>query len=478
MTRQQPQHIFRLVAAVIVPLLSGACGASGELSGGAEVFIGGAEGDLCDAALQNEGCYNKAGDQLRMGCSPTTGTWTLVAQCEQFEVCHQIPDPEAEPGTYGKLTECQKLSAAQPDVSADGSALDGGGDSGGGDSGSGDAKGSDSGPAADVGPITTDAGTPPTDTGPILPIANEVDPFCIDGKYKEALPNPNASIQDEIGGYAAAEFMKFIYGVLNKRYPWGQELIQGAIKKAPQNCIDLFLPANMRGSAQSVMSRMGVLVHECGHMYDIYPQAFGSSSYAIFFDVSFKCDGLRSNSADTGSGGSNSSFPRSLIKQDAFGGKRPPCEDGTGSHGCDTYAKIYLNGDPTNGKFESGDQGYDLLFEEIVQYVNSLANGYAFQDQKGGMTSDRDGILTFLWYLERYLHMARTKYPKVHQTILSNSCWRTAALTVWGRAWMYLKTTEKLGNLGIDHDKIIQLVRDPTLLAEIQYLRDAEPACK
>lgn len=470
MSWRKPQRIVAIVTALVASLLCGACGSSGEMSGGAEIFIGGAEGDLCDAELQNEGCFNKAGAQHRMRCSATTGTWTLVAACGTAEICHQLPDPAAAEGSYAKITECQKPAAP----------LDAGTTDGGADASPGVDSGAnvDAGGGTDAGPAQTDAASPPQDAGPIVPAAKEVDPFCIDGQYKEALPNPGASISADFTSFSADKFMDFIYAVLAKRFPWGKELIAGAIKKAPQSCVDLFLPQSMRGSASSVMSRMGVLVHECGHMYDIYPQSFGSSSYAIFFDVAFKCQGLRSSSADTGSGSANSSFPRSLIKQDTHGSKRPPCEDGKGSHGCDSYAKIYLNGDPTNGKFESGDQGYDLLFEEVLQYVNSLASGYAFKDQKGGMTSDRDGILTFLWYLERYLQMARTKYPKVHEAIKSDTCWRRAALTVWGRAWMYLSKTESINGLGIDDEKIIQLVRDPTLLAEIQHLRDAEPACK
>ena len=443
-----------------------ACGATGTSTGTAEKLIGGAEGDSCDTMTQKEGCYVKyGGAQARMKCSGLTGLWTEAAECADNEICKQFDDPDDDSGTL-KMTECKEVftpkdwdassandgGTVAPDVAVDAGSTD-----------------------TVVAPV--DAAQPKPDVGPVVPPAKEVDPNCIDGKYTEPLPNANASLAAEYKNYKPANVMDFIYGVLGKRYPFGGMLVQGAIKNAKQNCVDMFLPQSMRGSAQSVMSRMGVIVHECGHMYDIYPMSFSDTKYAIYGELEFKCKGLRSSSTDTGSASPNSSFPRSLLKKDSFGAKRPPCETGKGSHGCDKYAKIYLDGDPKNGKFESGDQGFNMLFEEVVQYVNSLVTGHAFKDKYAGAHSDRDGILTFLWYLERYLHMARTQYPQVHATLKGDPCWRTVILTVWGRAWLHLKATEEFPVLGLEDDKIIQLVRDPALLQEIAILRQAA-GCK
>ena len=129
------------------------------------------------------------------------------------------------------------------------------------------------------------------------------------------------------------------------------------------------------------------------------------------------------------------------------------------------------------GGFQGGDQGFNLLFEELVQYVNSLATSYAFTDElnTGGRSSQKDGLLTFLWYLERYLYMARNDYPSAYAHILSGDggCWRDLILQVWGRASLYLGITEDMPHLGIDDAALLSLVETPELLAEIQRVRDA-----
>ena len=76
---------------------------------------------------------------------------------------------------------------------------------------------------------------------------------------------------------------------------------------------------------------------------------------------------------------------------------------------CDFYRQVYLDGDPDDDNFEGGDQGYNSVLEETTQYINSLAVGYAFNDLYSGSVSERDGILTFLWYITRYLKMAPRK---------------------------------------------------------------------
>ena len=141
------------------------------------------------------------------------------------------------------------------------------------------------------------------------------------------------------------------------------------------------------------------------------------------------------------------------------------------------YARIYLDGDAEDSKFDSGDQGYNSVLEEATQYVNSLATGLAFEDQYTGVkVTERDGILTFLWYIERYLAMARTEYPEAYALISEDPCWRQATLTVWDRGWFYLRATEGMASLGIHDAEIEPLVNDPELVAEIDALRKLE--CK
>ena len=86
-------------------------------------------------------------------------------------------------------------------------------------------------------------------------------------------------------------------------------------------------------------------------------------------------------------------------RDDRYADLRPPC----GGEDCDTYANIYLNGDPDDQNFDSGDQGFNMLMEEAFQYVNSLATNYALNERYQGSISGRDGILTTLWWVQRYL---------------------------------------------------------------------------
>ena len=48
----------------------------------------------------------------------------------------------------------------------------------------------------------------------------------------------------------------------------------------------------------------------------------------------------------------------------------------------DNYANVYLDGDPDDDEFDGGDQGFNSLLEETLQYVNSLATGYAIRSSQ------------------------------------------------------------------------------------------------
>ena len=111
------------------------------------------------------------------------------------------------------------------------------------------------------------------------------------------------------------------------------------------------------------------------------------------------------------------------------------------------------------------------MHEETLQYIHSLATGYAINDYISGSISERDGILTFLWYTTRYLRMARLEYPETYSLLSEDSCWRDLILTTWGRAWLYLDVTAEMGHLGINDAFLEELVREPVLLDEIDRLR-------
>lgn len=296
-------------------------------------------------------------------------------------------------------------------------------------------------------------------------------PGCAGDSYSETAITPKTSL-------SGLKFSKdtandYLLAALEKRYPLGKEIVEGgldsSLAQSQGNCIDRFL--SDKSSAATVLRQASTVVHECGHFYDIGESKGSAAAYVIRDDLKFSC-----KSGDTTDRGGKT-FARSLIRKDDYYAKRKACPSGTASAGCDSYAEVYLNGSPTDSTFDSGDQGYSFVLEEAAQYVNSLATALAFQDQITNMkVSERDGILTFLWYIERYLAMAKESYPDAYELLSTDECWRQATLTVWDRGWYYLGETKGMSNLGFDDAAIEKLVNDSKLTAEIDALRDLE--CK
>lgn len=330
-------------------------------------------------------------------------------------------------------------------------------------------------------PPTADAYVPPgvdasldapvvtmTDAPSVGPTSPLVDPMCIDGMYRETLPDRSASLDDLVAGYSSANAEAFVQAILERRYPHGWTLVREG-RMGFIDCLMTFL--SDRSSADRVIQQMGTIVHECGHVYDLDLSSGPESVYAMRADLTMMAAG--GDATERG----GQTFARSLLTADAYQSMRPVCPMGM-FRGCDSYADIYLDGSPTDGTFDSGDQGFSLLLEEVVQYVNSLVVGYAFADARapGSAVSDRDGMLTFLWYMTRYLRLARTEHPSAYAHLATGDGgrWRRLILTVWGRAWLYLEATGDLPGLGIDDDALMPLATNAELVAEIEMLRTAE----
>jgi hypothetical protein len=319
-----------------------------------------------------------------------------------------------------------------------------------------DASGSsDALPATDGAPSNPDGAGPP---------GGFVDPMCTDGMYTEMLPDPNASLAGV--PFSGGDIPAFVDAALMRRYPFGLEVVRGGRMNTTFGDCSVQFAGNPT-SADVAYSRLPTIVHECGHLYDGVLSNPPVNAYVIKTDFRIQC----SRGDATNRGGDT--FARSRIRSDEFQSLRPPCSGTGGGQGCDAYANIYLDGNPDDGTFQGGDQGFNMLLEEAVQYVNSLVTAYAYADRMQGSTSARDGILTMLWYVERYLHLARTTYPTAYTRLSGDECWRTAILTMWGRAWLYLQLTRDDRRLGIDDAAIKALVADPALLDEIQRIRTA-----
>ena len=308
-----------------------------------------------------------------------------------------------------------------------------------------------------------------------------VDRNCIDGEYilgpKEQFFEPNQfpDIQDLVNSYSSSNYMAFIYGVLERRYPTGKSIIEQA---GGQSAVDKWLWNT--GSASQVLSGLGMAIHEIGHGLD---QSTPENWYFISLDqnnnpLSFTTPGMHGEM--TWSGSPQYSMERSLVLADDQNWKRPPAQSseittsnewGDGPFGCDeNYAETYLNGDPTDNNFEGGDQGYNSLIEEFAQYINSLAFAYYFQDYYRA-SSDRHAMYTWMWWNERYLRKIRNEHPDQYEYLFNNEAWLELILTLWGRAWLYLSTN--FPGMQPDSDYLHQLVQEQEMLSEIQRIRDA-----
>ncbi len=135
----------------------------------------------------------------------------------------------------------------------------------------------------------------------------------------------------------------------------------------------------------------------------------------------------------------------------------------------DSYASTYLEG-------ASGAQGFQTLLDEYQAYTHSLASRYCIRDllPASQRTSARDGILTMMYYVETYLALAREKHPKDYFAILGDPGHRKMILTVWERAEFWLRKSKGQRALGISDAKIATWVYEPSRLAEIQKVRDAD----
>jgi hypothetical protein len=314
-------------------------------------------------------------------------------------------------------------------------------------------------------------------TGPIV----LVDKNCIDGEYilgpKEQFFTPDEfpSIQDLVSSFSSSNYMSFIYGVLERRYPTGKSIIEQA---GGQSAVDKWLWNT--GSASSVLRGLGMAIHEVGHGLD---ESTPENWYFISLDkdnnpLTFTTPGMHGEM--TWSGSPQYSMERSLLLDDDQNYKRPPAQSseittsnewGEGPFGCDgNYAETYLTGDPNNSSFEGGDQGYNSLIEEYTQYVNSLAYAYYFQDYFRP-SSDRHAMYTWMWWNERYLRKIRNEHPDQYEYLFTNKIWLELILTLWGRAWLYLSTG--LAGMQPDSDYLHQLVQQQEMLEEIQRIRDA-----
>ncbi len=305
------------------------------------------------------------------------------------------------------------------------------------------------------------------------------------------------------GGFSDEHYeaaLRFCHDVFETLYPTGKAIINedNGVAGLKQWRVD---PT----SAESILSGLALTIHEVGHGLDgELKRTEGRENYYLVAAtpsgalIEFDPPGLTTpNSSDYFQG-----ISRSAILLDTENHKRPPdgCDgcilsphSGDGEWGSDgSYSNLYLNGSPeegvithytegfsaydpaftvsTNNSFDSGDQGYGMLFEETVQYSHSLAWLYLTHDpESGGASSGKHAMLQWFWWNQRYLKLVREQYPDEHAFFVEH--WAEAFLTVWGQAWRYMDTPT-LNYQEDEYDDLLELVTDDLMLGEVQYVRE------
>lgn len=217
---------------------------------------------------------------------------------------------------------------------------------------------------------------------------------------------------------------------------------------------------------QAVMALI-TAVHECGHALDDERSRLDvenpKAHFAVSENIQFTCkleltdaSGRAYNAAD---------FPVNKINQDQFAAKRPICKNNE-RKGCDWYASTYL-------KADMGQQGLDFVLEELTQYLHSLETAIALKQylDPEDRLSAQDGLLTFMWYLQRYLAVARQQNPLWYAVFMKDDCWSKLTVSLWHRAQQQLATIANDKRLGIDAEALAALIANPVLSREIQILR-------
>lgn len=194
------------------------------------------------------------------------------------------------------------------------------------------------------------------------------------------------------------------------------------------------------GTLDDVLQGYEVAVHEGCHIWGFDSFSFHSYAYRVVDDSLVVETAFLQN------------FDRSEILS-----RHPYPND-------DFYADTYLTG-------QSGAQGFNTLLDEFNAYTHSLASRYCTRDSIQGATSARDGILTFMMYVELYLQIAREEHPGDYDAIVADAPTVEVILSVWDRAEHWLAKSEGSAELGIDDERIETHVREPARLDEIERLR-------
>lgn len=131
----------------------------------------------------------------------------------------------------------------------------------------------------------------------------------------------------------------------------------------------------------------------------------------------------------------------------------------------DQYYGTYLTG-------TSGAQDLRLLLDELNAYTHGLTTATRLVGEQGPgtTTSARDGLVTFLYYLELYLRHARTVEPRVWARLRQGEQWLRLIDDLWRNAERALLESAPHRSLGIADGPRLRKVYAAAQIGELQQL--------
>ena len=120
---------------------------------------------------------------------------------------------------------------------------------------------------------------------------------------------------------------------------------------------------------------------------------------------------------------------RSLINNDEYASLHPPCANFT-DQGCDSYAAIYLNGDPNDGTFDSGIKDTACFMKH---YNISILLPHLFLCRSISVFHICPRWNPDIFVVHHAISSNGTPWTTNVHTSSQDACWREMILTTWGK---------------------------------------------
>lgn len=254
--------------------------------------------------------------------------------------------------------------------------------------------------------------------------------------------NPNTNIDDIVSRFGSVGWFNSAMAALDRRYPSGAWVVRSASN--PEETLGRYLFS--KDTFDRVTGSMGFGIHEVAHTFT---QDHGWSKFKYMISVHGGTEHIVViDTVET--------MPRSEVFEHL------PQEVADLS-----YSSQYLTG-------SFGRMDIESTLDEFNAYTHHLYGGYAFVDRRssGSRSSDRDGMVCFMLYLEIYLHLTRTNYPDQWALMRNDATLRQLILHLWDRAMCLLEATMEDPRLGMNDGIVIPHVMSGKWLDEIAMFRN------